>query len=399
MSGRVYAFVNYFTTKDRDYTREVLRKSTYFFPIFEKYLAKYNLPDELKYLAIVESGLNPRIISRAGAAGLWQFMPYTGKSYKLHQDWYIDERFDPEKATEAAVKYLSMLYNMFGDWELALAGYNSGPGNVRKAIRRSGYKKTFNEIYRYLPRETRSYVPQYVAVVYTMNYVAEHNLYINDPQYQMDYDTTMVSGFVNLKTLAENLDLCYNDIQTLNPGFKRFGLRSDNKMYPIKVPEDKLLYFQLNKDSILTLASQSGRKDLERLSKNTIGSTYGRDKVVYNVRSGDVLGTIAERYRVRVSDLRKWNGLRSNMIRVGQHLNIWVYSSKSMTSTQQKIARTPTPAKPTVDTRGRRVYIVQPGDTLWDIARENDGLDIDKIKQLNNLKSANIKPGQKLILG
>ena len=399
MSGRVYAFVNYFTTKDREYTREVLRKSTYFFPIFEKYLVKYNLPDELKYLAIVESGLNPRIISRAGAAGLWQFMPYTGRSYKLHQDWYIDERFDPEKATEAAVKYLSLLYNMFGDWELALAGYNSGPGNVRKAIRRSGYKKTFNEIYRYLPRETRSYVPQYVAVVYALTYAEEHNLYITDPQYQMEYDTAMVSGFVNLKTLAVNLDICYDDIQTLNPGFKRFGFRSDNKLYPIKIPKDRLTYFQVNKDSILTLASQSGKKELERLAKNTIGSTYGRDKVVYKVRSGDVLCTIAQRYRVRVSDLRKWNGLRSNMIRAGQHLNIWVYSSKSMTSTQQKIARTSTPAKPTIDTRGRKVYIVQPGDTLWDIARENEGLDIDKIKQLNNLKSANIKPGQKLILG
>ena len=400
MSGRVHAFVNYFTTKDREYTKAVLNKSTYYFPIFEKYLKKYNLPQELKYLAIVESGLNPKAISRVGAGGLWQFMPYTGRSYKLHQDWYIDERFDPEKSTEAAVKYLSMLYNMFGDWELALAGYNSGPGNVRKAIRKSGYKKTFNEIYRYLPRETRSYVPQFVAITYSMNYADEHNLRAEDPIYQMEYDTIMVSGFVNLKTLAENIRVCYEDIQILNPGLKRFAVRSDNKLYPIKLPKDGLPNFHPYKDSILLVAANTGKLELQAMAKNTVGSTYGRDKVVYRVRSGDVLGTIAQRYRVRVSDIRKWNNLRGNMIRVGQNLNIWLYSSKNLTATQQSVAKTNTrPAKPIIDTQGRKVYTVQPGDTLWDIARKNEGLNIDKIKQLNNLKSANIKPGQKLILG
>jgi len=184
-NSRVYAFVNYFAIKDREYTRMVIKRATYYFPMFEKYLKKYGLPDELKYLSIIESGLNPNAVSRVGAVGLWQFMPYTGRSYKLHQDWYLDERRDPIKATEAAFKYMKQLYKMFGDWELVMAAYNSGPGNVRKAIRRSGYKKKFWEIYRYLPRETRSYVPQWVAIYYVMNYAHELNLLGKDFSIQL----------------------------------------------------------------------------------------------------------------------------------------------------------------------------------------------------------------------
>ena len=162
---RVYAFVNYFAVIDRDYTRMIMERTPLYFPIIEKYLKKYNLPDELKYLAIIESGLKPNAISRAGAVGLWQFMPGTGNYFKLHTDWYVDDRMDPYKATEAACQYLSQLYSIFNDWGLALAAYNAGPGNVRRAIRRSGYKKKFWDIYRYLPRETRGYVPQFVAMI------------------------------------------------------------------------------------------------------------------------------------------------------------------------------------------------------------------------------------------
>ena len=179
-NSRVYGFINYFGVRNREYTRGILKKKDVYFPLFEKYLSKYGMPDELKYLSIVESGLEPRAISRAGAGGLWQFMPYTGRSYGLHQDFYINERFDPDAATEAACKYLKMLYNMFGDWELALAAYNSGPGNVRKAIRKSGYQKGFWNVYKYLPRETRSYVPQFVAIIYVINYADDYNLNSGD---------------------------------------------------------------------------------------------------------------------------------------------------------------------------------------------------------------------------
>ncbi|MEJ2003903.1 MAG: lytic transglycosylase domain-containing protein [Cyclobacteriaceae bacterium] len=193
---RVHAFVNYFAVKDRDYMRMILRRKEKFFPLFEKYLKKYGLPDELKYLSIVESGLNPTAISPARAVGLWQFMPTTGRYFGLYQDWFVDERMDPEKSTEAACKYLKQLYGMFGDWELAISAYNTGPGNVRKAIRRSGYKKTFWEIYPWLHRETRSYLPQFVAIIYVMNYADVHNFIVNDEEYEMETDTlTLINTY------------------------------------------------------------------------------------------------------------------------------------------------------------------------------------------------------------
>ncbi|MCB0496750.1 MAG: LysM peptidoglycan-binding domain-containing protein [Cyclobacteriaceae bacterium] len=393
---RVYAFVNYFTVKNRPYTKEVIRRSSQFFPIIEQYLKKYGLPDELKYLSIVESGLNPQAISRVGAGGLWQFMPYTGNMYKLHQDWYIDERFDPYEATDAACKYLSSLYTMFGDWELALAAYNSGPGNVRKAIRRSGYKKSFWEIYRYLPRETRSYLPQFVAVVYAFNYAGELNLLPNDPAYLMEHDTLMVKGYVNLKSLSNELSFCYEDIQALNPHLKRFGVKTDNQFYPVRLPSDKIELARINRDSLLLIASSEGEKELEHLAQNSVGSTYGREKHVYRVKNGDVLGTIAQRYHVRVTDIKKWNRLSSNTIRVGQSLNIWVYPGTQVKTASAKA--TPAP-QGNLNFDGKKTYIVQPGDTLWDISKKYEGLDIEKIKRLNNLESDHIKPGQVLIIG
>ena len=394
-NNNIYSFINYFIVKNRTYTKGVIEKSNAYFPIIEKHLAKYGLPDELKYLSIVESGLNPQAISRAGAGGLWQFMPYTGRSYNLHQDWYIDERFDPDLASEAACKYLSRLYKMFGDWELALAAYNSGPGNVRKAIRRSGYKKGFWEIYKYLPRETRSYVPQFVAIVYAFKYAEEHNLLTDNPRYLMASDTVNVKGFMNLKILANELGLCYEDIKILNPNLKRYGFKTNNSFYPIKLPTDKIEVYNKNKTAIIKSASSQGKKELEYLARNSLGSTFGRDKVVYKVRGGDVLGTIAQRYRVRVTDIRKWNRLNNNIIRVGQRLDIWVYPGTRQISLARKKSVNPI----TIDFTGKKIYTVQPGDTLWDIAKKYENLDIEKIKQLNNLKDSKIMPGQKLIIG
>ena len=396
-NNKVYGFVNYFSVRNRDYTKEVIRKSTIYFPIIEKYLKKYNLPDELKYLAIVESGLNPQIISRAGAGGLWQFMPYTGNMFKLHQDWYIDERFDPYQATEAACKYLSSLYSMFGNWELALAAYNSGPGNVRKAIRKSGYKKSFWEIYRYLPRETRSYVPQFVAITYTLNYAEEYNLLPAEPAYFLDNDTLMIKGYANLKTLARELSICYEDIKKLNPNLKRFGIKSTKQFYPIRLPIDKIEEARINRDSLLYLASLDGRKELEYKARNSSGSTFGRDKHTYRVKSGDVLGIIAERYSVRITDIKKWNRLRNNTIRIGQNLTIWTYPNNKIKPTIKTI--TTAKHRVPIDINGKKTHIVQPGDTLWDISRMYKNLDIEKIKTLNKLHSTKLKPGQILIIG
>lgn len=386
---RVKSFVDYFTVRDREYTRMVIRRKDIYFPLFEAYLKKYNMPQDLKYLAIVESGLKPEARSRVGAVGLWQFMPSTGRMFGLNQDWYIDERQSPEKSTEAACKYLKQLYNMFGDWELALAAYNTGPGNVRKAIRRSGYKKSFWDIYRYLPRETRSYVPQFVAIAYTLNFIDEHNLREDIPDYIVDADTLMVSQFASLKVLAEQLNVCEEDLKKLNPELRRAAVPETAKNYPLRIPADMADFLAANSSSILDSAgSETIKKQFVAQAKKSSGSTYGRSKVTYRVRRGDVLGKIAERHGVRLSDVRRWNNIRGSRIYAGQRLTLYVKSSSRAAVAS---SRSPVPSG--------KYHLVQPGDSLWEISRKYQGLTVTKIKQLNKLSSNSIKPGQKLIIG
>lgn len=399
-NDRVFAFVNYFAIKDREYSRMVIRRQNLYFPIFEKTLAKYGLPDELKYLSIIESGLNAKAISRAGAGGLWQFMPPTGRHYGLYQDWYVDERLDFEKATDAACRYLRDLYNQFNDWELAIAAYNTGPGNIRKAIRRSGYKKTFWEIYPYLHRETRSYLPQFTAMVYVMNFAEEHLLFENDREYLMPYDTLKVDKFLHFETFASLTNTCVEDLQKLNPAMVRNAVPESHRKYTIRVPISAKEILDQNRLAILDSTSKVGKQQLEILAKNAIGNTYGRERIVYKVKSGDALSTIAQRYRVRVDDIKRWNNLSSNTIRIGQNLNIWVLPSVRDTQTLASAQPAPSSAAPTPQQiPANKTYVVQPGDTLWDISRKFEGLSIDKLKQLNNLKDSKIQAGQKLIIG
>lgn len=394
---RVKSFVDYFTVKDREYTKMVVSRSTYFFPIFEEIFEKYGLPDELKYLAIVESGLKPTAQSWAAAVGLWQFVYLTGQSYGLHADWYVDERMDPTKSTEAAAKYIKSLYNMFGDWELALAAYNCGPGNVRKAIRRSGYKRRFWDIFKYLPRETRGYVPQFVAITYAFNYAEEHNLILDESEYlyAMASDTIMVMGFLNLTTLGNLLDICEEDMKVLNPSIKRNAVPSGSTYFSVRIPSDKLELFNENRALILDSAAKVGKKELEYLARKSIGNTYGRDKIIHRVRSGDVLGKIAQKYHVRVSDIKKWNKLSGNTIQIGQRLNIWLKPNAYTASVVKKKAT----IEHNMVISGIKYHIVQPGDTLWDISRIYSDITIEKLMKLNNLKSNKIQPGQKLVVG
>ena len=321
---RVHAFVNYFAVKDRDYMRMILKRKEVYFPLFEKYLKQYGLPDELKYLSIVESGLNPQAISPARAVGLWQFMPTTGRYFGLHQDWFIDERMDPEKSTEAACKYLKQLYGMFGDWELAISAYNTGPGNVRKAIRRSGYKETFWEIYPWLHRETRSYLPQFVAIIYVVNFAHEHNLYVEEADYAWKTDTLTLKKYVHLESLANQLDICLDDLQKMNPSLRYPMVPDNSRGYSLVLPATGKQRLLSASYSVLDSAGKVGKEEMEKLAQNTPGSTYGREKIVYRVRSGDVLGKIAQRHNVTVTDIKKWNNLSSNTIRIGQRLNIYV---------------------------------------------------------------------------
>jgi membrane-bound lytic murein transglycosylase D len=392
-NDKIHAFINYFTVRDREYTRMMMRRKNLYFPLFEKYLAKHNMPDELKYLSIIESGLNPRAVSRVRAVGLWQFMSATGRYYGLNNDWYIDERMDPEKSTDAACRYLKDLYRMFNDWELALAAYNTGPGNVKRAIRRSGYKKSFWDIYPFLPRETRSYVPQFVAIIYTMNYLDEHNFIHEGEEMLVSSDTLHVNKFFNFETYASLTGTCVEDLQKLNPSIQRNAVPQTGKKYLLRVPVESKALLNLNRLAILDSASRVGKKELELLAKTTAGSTYGSDRVIYKVKSGDVLGGIAIRHNVRVDDLRKWNNIKGNMIRSGQRLTIWVKTNgrSVISSPGQKTA--------IASLTGTKTYTVQPGDTLWDITQKFRGLTIEKIKTLNKLNNNKIQPGQKLIIG
>ncbi|MDW8330642.1 MAG: LysM peptidoglycan-binding domain-containing protein [Cyclobacteriaceae bacterium] len=387
---RVHAFINYFTVRDREYTRMIIRRRDLYFPVFEKYLAYYNLPDELKYLSIIESGLNPKAISRARAVGLWQFMYFTGRHYGLHIDGFEDQRMDPELATDAACRYLRDLYNLFNDWELALAAYNAGPGNVKKAIRRSGYKKTFWEIYPYLPRETRAYVPQFVAMVYTMNHLAEHNFLETEREVLPPHDTLRISRAVHFETMAQLTNGCLEDIQRLNPSFVRNVIPDTHRAYTLRIPRYMSASLLENRFAILDSASKAAKTFIQSTPHYGASGTTGRERIVHYVHSGETLSTLAQRYQVRIADIQEWNGLRGTTIRTGQRLHIWVTPSHLPV-----VAKSTPPPKQTLS---GTTYTVQEGDTLWSITRRYEGLTVERLRQLNKLDTNKIYPGQVLVI-
>jgi membrane-bound lytic murein transglycosylase D len=421
-NNTIQAFINYFTVRKRSYTRTMLSRKHVYFPLFEETLKLNNLPDELKYLSIVESGLNPRAVSPARAVGLWQFISSTGREHGLRQDSYIDERMDPVKATQAGCRYLQTLYNTFGDWELALSAYNCGPGNVRRAIRRSGNKTAFWDIYPYLPRETRSYVPMFVAVTYVMNHHKEYNIRPDSLERYIAYDTIHVNQRLDLELFAKQLEVPLEDFKLLNPQLKRNEVPAYLKNYALRIPKDALITLVANREAILDsasrqfshqetemLAAQATENGEEKTQQNRASSSDGPAKITHKVKKGDALGKIAEYYNVAVADIRKWNKLRGSSIKAGQRLAIWVQEQATHHTTARKTDK-PTVAaasakektatasvrKPPVKSR---VYLVQPGDTLWSISKVHGGIPVDKIKRMNNLRSNSLKPGQKLILG
>jgi membrane-bound lytic murein transglycosylase D len=392
---KVHGFIEYFTVRDREYTKSMLRRKDLYFPLFEKKLKEYSLPEELKYLSIIESALNPRAYSVAHAVGLWQFMSGTGRYLGLDNNWATDDRMDPEKATDAACRYLSQLYSIFHDWHLALAAYNSGPGTVRWAIRRSGYKKTFWDVYNYLPRETRSYVPQFIAIVYAINYASEHNLHQDSREEIMPNDTLVISKFFHFDTFSKLTGTCSEDLQSLNPTIRKNAIPEDGEQRVIRIPKNAKEFLAQNRVAILDSAA-SGKTEWESIAKRITDNTYGRDRSVYYVRYGDALGTIAQRFGVSVRSLKQWNNLRGNLIRTGQRLTIWVAPSANHTPIKQ-VSASASPS--TSSLNDNKTYIVQPGDTLWDISKKIPGITIERIKSLNNLKGNKLQPGQKLIVG
>src|SRR5690606_18229348 len=246
LNETIFSFINYFTVRNRAYSRMILERKDTYLPLFEDALERHGMPDDIKYLAIIESGLNPKAVSRVGAMGLWQFMPATGREYKLYVNSHVDDRMDPELATEAAVKYLKALHRMFGNWEVALAAYNCGPGNVRKAIRRSGGKKNFWEIYNYLPKETRSYVPQFQAFLYILNNLEAHNLHLEEPTYPIEYEKIRFDRAFSLDRLAELTAICIKDLETINPSVKNKVIPVSHRSMEVKIPKSKVFFLTEN---------------------------------------------------------------------------------------------------------------------------------------------------------
>ncbi|MDR2928328.1 MAG: LysM peptidoglycan-binding domain-containing protein [Cytophagaceae bacterium] len=414
-NSQVKSYIKLYTQKRRSQVENMLGLAEYYFPLFEEVLDANNLPLELKYLPIIESALNPKALSRAGASGIWQFMYYTGKRYGLEINSYIDERRDPVKATHAAADFISDLYNRYNDWHLAIAAYNCGPGNVDKAIRRSGGKRDFWEIYYRLPRETRGYVPAFIAAAYVMSYAAEHKLYPQQTIFPSVSDTIMVSQPLHFEQIAATMHISVETLRELNPQYRRDIIPAKNQSYALRLSSEQSLLFASNEDSIYTHKRQQYFTD-NRLIVNPVNSDYpvvapeGRAAVQYTVKSGDAVGLIADWFDVRTADLRYWNNLRGNMIRTGQKLTVYVPKNKEShykTIAQSKskssgkaVAPIQTTTKTTtsISENGKyEYYTVKSGDNLWTIAKKYPGVSNEDILKLNNIADdRKIKPGQKL---
>jgi membrane-bound lytic murein transglycosylase D len=392
--------------------------SEYYFPIFEETFARKNIPLEIKYLAIVESALNPKAVSRMGATGLWQFMYGTGKQYALKIDSYIDERSDPLKATTAASDYFSKMYTIFGDWELVLASYNSGPGNVTKAIRRSGGQTKYWDIRNNLPKETQGYVPAFYATMYLFEYHKEHGI---NPERAIvknfETDTINVKSEMTFKQIADLLDMPQSQIQLLNPSYKLNVVPFyQGEEHYIRLPKDKIATFVTNEDKIYAYVKhQSENKTMSsRLAlkvtpkaKAQLNKAIDTDVKLYKIQKGDNLGAIAEKYDVSITDLKKWNNLKSNSVALGRTLKIksdidasvkGVKEPKAVPAieknTEEAVASLEDNDKVSIQTVE---YVVLAGDNLGSIAKKF-GTTIADLKELNDLNSNNIGLGKTLVV-
>lgn len=302
------------------------RKAEYYFPIFEDILTKHDLPYELCYMPVIESALNPQARSHMGATGLWQFMPATGKKYGLEINSLVDERMDPIRSTEAACLFLKNLYAIFQDWNLVIAAYNCGPGNVNKAIHRAGGKRDFWSIYPYLPSETRGYLPIFIAASYAMNYAEAHGICPATPLTTMASDTIVTTQRQHLKQIADNIDIPLAELRRLNPQYPR-DIIPGGKAYAICLPIEKAGLYIDKQDTILAYQAKelihNRRDEIELLHRTSVNGGYSINGVTYyKIKEGDTLGGIAKKFRVSVKQLKAWNGLKSDMIRAGKTLKI-----------------------------------------------------------------------------
>jgi membrane-bound lytic murein transglycosylase D len=420
--------IDVYTLKQRQKFCAVLGLSEYYFPMVEDIFDLYGLPTELKYMAVIESALNPGVVNRrSGATGMWQFMYSTGRMYGLTINSLVDERRDPVKSTVAAAKYIKDLYSIYNDWTLVIAAYNCGPGNVNKAIKRSGNKKDYWEIYYRLPRETRGYIPIYVAAAYALNFYKEHNLSPLPLDIPMATDTVMVNKDIHLTQISEVLGIPLGELRALNPQYKTGLIPGSSKPLALMLPLNHLGDFialtdtirKYKQDVYLNKATQIADP---RHFVSAPADIKGKTKIIYIIKDGDNLGFISEWYRVSLSDLRYWNDIYQNTIRVGQKIVVYVDAGKadyyakvnSMTFEEKQqmsgitVTQAPTPAHATTvqsttipaESESDVSFIthtVRSGDTIWDIVKMYDNVTASQVLALNNISEpSKIKIGQVL---
>jgi len=405
-------FINLYLNTQKTHTEFIIGLSAYYFPLIEEILDKYNLPKELKYMTIIESALNPAVRSSANAVGLWQFMYGTGKMYKLDIGTFVDERCDPVKATEAAAKYLSDLYKIYNDWHLVIAAYNCGPGNVNKAIRRCGGTHDYWKIYYKLPRETRGYVPAFIAVAYVMNYYKEYGLKPHYPDFPLVTDTVIIHDYLHFNQISKILNISDEELSALNPQYSlKIIPAHEDKGYPLCLPINKIEDYIDREEEVYAYNREKIFPNNEiqipngRYTHFYPTSIKGKTRILYKVKQGDNLGQIAENYHVRINDLRYWNNIRRSLIREGQKLAIFVPTSKKNVYANLNVSssskrKTSDNSSVIINNEAENTdyvyYTVKSGDNLWSIARRFPGISNDDIMQLNQMEDENIEPGQKL---
>jgi len=405
----VKKYIEVYAVKKRKVVSRVLGLSHLYFPLFEGYLDRHGLPHELKYLAIVESALNPVAVSRSGAGGLWQFILSTGKMYGLEVNSYVDERRDPHLATEAACKYMKYLYGMFGDWQMVLAAYNCGPGALSRAIRRSGGKKTYWELRPWLPEETQNYVPAFIAVNYVMNHAAAHNLYPIAPKKHYFFaDTLVVRDRIDLRVTAQTLGIPYEDVCFLNPAYNMGVIPRSESGYTLCLPPLSTGVFLQN------------QREIQAASRNTVSplamqvaAKAASNKTWVKVKKGQSLTSIARANGCTPAELKKWNHVKSNHVAPGKVL---VVMERPLPA-GSPVAEVPTNASQTLSMASSdslntktdslqvlgpfthtkvRFHTVQKGDTLWSIASRYKGTTVEEIIKANRLEHSRLSVGTTL---
>lgn len=416
-------YIDMYTQRRRQLVEEMLRLSLYYTPIFEQALEKEGLPLELKYLPVIESALDPNAVSRAGATGLWQFMLRTAKSLGLEVNSLVDERRDPIRSSEIAAKYLKQLYEIYGNWSLAIASYNCGPGNVNKALRRAGGEnKDFWDIYFYLPAETRGYVPAFIAANYVMTYYADHDLGRSLAIRPITTDTVHVNHRVHFNQIASVLDIPIEEIRVLNPQYRKDEIPGDIHPYALTLPSQQIYSYIVSEDSIIARdAALYARRTVVEPNDGTTTTIDGDTQLTvirHKVKSGETLSKIARHYGVSTASIKKWNNLRSNRILRGQQLKIHVYEEVSRKEEPEEIATTETSTTPTVaqnetpevapvetpaeapeknQPENPTYHTVSRGETLGSIA-DDYRVSLSDLREWNNISGNTIYAGQRLLI-